>query len=72
MLQNINTCENGWSNFSGNLLIVALKLLEFNSILMTKILLIDQFTLILYGLGVRCDVDTLKFTARAQSTNREV
>ena len=28
MLPNINTCENGWSNFSANLRIVSLKLLE--------------------------------------------
>ena len=30
MLPNINTCENGWSNFSANLRIVSLKLLELN------------------------------------------
>ena len=28
MFPNINTCENGWSNFSGNLRVVATKLLE--------------------------------------------
>ena len=28
MLPNINTCENGWSNFSANLRIVSLKFLE--------------------------------------------
>ena len=28
MLPNINTCENGWSNFSANLRAVSLKLLE--------------------------------------------
>ena len=28
MLPNINTCENGWSNFSANLRVVLLKLLE--------------------------------------------
>ena len=28
MFPNINTCENGWSNFFENLIIVALKLLE--------------------------------------------
>ena len=30
MLPNINTCKNGWSNFSENLRIAALKLLELN------------------------------------------
>ena len=28
MLPNINTCENGWSNFSANLRVVSLKLIE--------------------------------------------
>ena len=28
MLLNTNTCENGWSNFSANLIVVSLKLLE--------------------------------------------
>ena len=29
MLPNINTCENGWSNFAVNLRVVSLKLLKF-------------------------------------------
>ena len=29
-LPNINTCENGWSNFSANLRVVSLKLLELS------------------------------------------
>ena len=32
---------------------------------------IYQFTLILYGIEVRCDVDIFKLTAHAQSINRE-
>ena len=30
ILPNLNTCENGWSNFSENLRIVALKLVELS------------------------------------------
>ena len=55
MFSNIQTCENGWSNFSENLRIIALKLL-INSILITKPINLQVFTLILYGLGVRCDL----------------
>ena len=33
---------------------------------------INQFTLILHGVGVRCDVDIFKLTASAQSIWREV
>ena len=33
---------------------------------------IYQFTLILYVVGIRCDVDSFKLTARAQSNYREV
>ena len=34
--------------------------------------IINQFTLILYGVGVCCDVDIFEQTAHAQSINREV
>ena len=58
MFTNIKTCENGWSNFSENLRIVALKLL-----VLTRSLSPNQYiyifliliTLILYGVMVRCD-----------------
>ena len=43
-LPNIKTCENGWSNFSENLRIVALKLL-INLILITKSINFQLFTL---------------------------
>ena len=56
MLPNIKTCENGWSNFSGNLRIVALKLLELTRFLSPKSINLQLFTLILYGFGVRCDL----------------
>ena len=56
MFTNIKTCENGWSNFSKNLRIVALKLLEFNAILIMKSINLLLFTLIFYGFGVRCDL----------------
>ena len=42
-------------DFSENLRIVALKLLV-NSILITKSINLQSFTLILYGFGVRCDL----------------
>ena len=32
MLPNINTCENGWSNFSANLRVLSLKLLELTQL----------------------------------------
>ena len=44
----------------------------FISILITKSFNLQLFTLILYGLRVRCDVDIFKLTASAQSINREV
>ena len=63
MLPNIRTCDNRWSNFLENLRVVAMNLFEFQ---------FYQFTLILYSVGVRWDVDILKQTARAQSIYREV
>ena len=50
----------GWSNFSENLRIVELKVLEIN---------LQLFTLILYGFEVICD---LKAIFSAQSICREV
>ena len=41
-LPNINTCENGWSNFSANLRVLSLKLLELTQFVDQ----IYQFTLI--------------------------
>ena len=56
MFLNIKTFENGWSNFSENFRILALKLLELiNLILITKSISLQLFTLILHGVGVRCD-----------------
>ena len=46
MLKNMNKCENGWSNFSENLRIVALKLFE-----LTRFLSPNQFILMLYGVN---------------------
>ena len=43
-----------------------------NSILFTKSIILLLFTLILYLVGDRCDVDICKLTASAQSVNREV
>ena len=42
------------------------------SILITKSFNLQLFTLISYGVGVRCDVDIFKLTASAQSIYREV
>ena len=55
MLPNIKTRENGWLNFSENLRIVSLKLHRVNSLLITKSINLQLFTLILYGFGLRCD-----------------
>ena len=54
MFLNIETCENGWWNFSENLRNVTLKLLV-NSIFITKSINLQSSTLILYGAGVRFD-----------------
>ena len=45
------------------------KIARVTSILIIKI---NQFTLILYGIDVRCDVDIIKQTARTQSIYREI
>ena len=37
-----------------------------NSILITKFINLQLFTLIVYGIGVRCDVDIFKLTTIAQ------
>ena len=52
MLPNKKTCQNGSLNFSANMRVVAIKLLE-----------LTQFTLILYGIGVRCDVGIFNLSA---------
>ena len=46
MIPNIKTCETGWSNFSENSSVMALKLLASQKL---------QFNLILYGVGVLSD-----------------
>ena len=48
------------------------KIAGVNSILITKSINLQLFTLILYSVGVRCGVDTFKLTASAQSINREL
>ena len=45
------------------------KIAEVNSIYITKSI---NLTLILYGVGVGCDVDIFKLTAHVQSIYREV
>ena len=53
--------------------IVALKFLELTRFVSTNISIYMQlFTLILYGVGVRCSDDIFKLTTSAQSINREV
>ena len=56
MLSNIQICKNGWLNFSENLRILVLNLLEFTQFLSPN-LSKTKFTLILflYGTGVCCD-----------------
>ena len=49
-----------------------IKIARLNTILITKSIDLQLFTFILYGVGVRCDVDTFKLTASAQSIYREV
>ena len=51
-----HACKNGWSNFTANLRVVAIKSQ------------INQFTLISCGVGIRNDVVIFKLTTRAQST----
>ena len=43
-----------------------------NSILSTKYINLQLFSFILYGIGVRCDVNIFKLTASAQSIYRKV
>ena len=69
MLLNINICENGWSNFSGNLRIVAFKFLTLTRFLSPNLSIYFNF--------VRCwrivvMFDILKPTARAWSINKEI
>ena len=49
-----------------------IKISRVNSILITKSINLLLFTLILYVVGVRCDVDLFKLTDSAQSIYREV
>ena len=60
-------CENGWSNFSENLRIMQLKVVEITRFLSQKSVDLQLFTFILHGVGVRCDVGIFKLTASAQS-----
>ena len=59
ILPNIKTYENGWANFSENLRIMAIKLLELK---LNSQHQIYQFTYILYSFGVLCDIDIFKWT----------
>ena len=52
---NIKTCENGLSNFSENLTIVQLKVVEITRFLSPKPINLQLFTFILYGFVVLCD-----------------
>ena len=47
-----------------------IKIYRVNSILITKSIDLLLFTLILYSVGVRCDVDIVKLTGSAQSVYR--
>ena len=49
-----------------------IKIARVNSILITKSINLQLFTLIIYGVGVRCVVDIFQLTASAQSINRQV
>ena len=70
MLPNIKTCENWYSNLSENLIVDRVdKIARVNSIRITKSF---KFTLILYGVEVRSDVDIIILNAPAQSIYREV
>ena len=58
MFPNIKTCENGWPNFSVNLSVVVIKLRELTQCANCSIQCASPnilITLILYGIGVRCD-----------------
>ena len=68
MLPNIKTYENGWSNSSENMGVVAIK--NFETQFASPNLSI-YFNLML-GVGVRCDIDIFKLTASAQFIYREV
>ena len=60
LLPNINTSENWWLNFSENLRIIALKLLELTRFLWPKSINLLEFCTVL---GLSCDVDIFKQTA---------
>ena len=47
-----------------------IEICRVNSILITKSINLQLFTLILYGVGVRCNVDIFKETASAQTIYR--
>ena len=49
-----------------------IKIARVNSILITKSIDLQLFTLILSGVGVRCDVDIFKLTASTQSNCTEI
>ena len=72
MFPNIKTCENGWSNFSENLRLVALKLIELTRLLSQNLSIYSYLLSFCMGLGVDCDVDIFKLTASAQHIYREV
>ena len=49
-----------------------IKIARVYSILISKSINLLLFTLILYGVGIRCDVDIFKLTASAQAIYRDV
>ena len=49
-----------------------IKIARLNSILINKSINLQLFAFILYGVGVRCDVDIFKRTSSAQCINGEV
>ena len=49
-----------------------IKIAWVNPILITKSINLQLFTLIFYGVGIRCDVAIFKLTSSAQSIYKEV
>ena len=72
MLPNIKTFGNGWSNFSENMKIVALKLLVLTGFSSPNLLIYCTLLQFCAVLGVSCYVHIFKLTASSQSICREV
>ena len=52
--------------------ILQLKVVNITGFLSPKSINLQLFTLILFGVGVRCDVDVFRLTASVQSIYREI